>query len=508
MTPRRVPNSSPASSPSRRAPIALGLALAALPVMFGLGACASGFESDGFMDPSKIGRFEKTPTSVPILRRIASIEGPEDEFVEPTDVTGPDLIPEIQSYRISPGDTMLITIWNFPQENRMSEYERQVDSRGMVELPQLGEIAVSGLTVDAAKAVLALTMKDKELVDEPVLDIVLGQQRALRFSILGAVNQPGPYFIPEAKFHLLEALTAAGGVSESPEYIYVIRQIPLSDTARGARPGATPPGEKPPEGGQELIDMINQLVEPKPPAPAGAPGVLNAGQPEAQPVRPPPINLPDAQPSAIPANAQTPAPGDAAWMFLNGRWVRVSRALLGEPEAAAAGQGPTAEQLVTQRVIRVPTRPLMAGDARYNIIIRPGDVVRVPPIPSGTIYIAGEAVRPGAYDLTDGLTIQRAIAAAGGLNAIAIPERVDIIRMVGHDRQATIRLNLRAVFSATHPDIYLKANDMINIGTNFWATPLAVIRSGFRASYGFGFLLDRNFGNDVFGAPPVNAFGS
>ena len=40
------------------------------------------------------------------------------------------------------------------------------------------------------------------------------------------------------------------------------------------------------------------------------------------------------------------------------------------------------------------------------------------------------------------------------------------------------------------------------IGTTFWATPLAVVRNGLRATYGFGFLLDRNFGNDVFGAPP------
>jgi hypothetical protein len=48
----------------------------------------------------------------------------------------------------------------------------------------------------------------------------------------------------------------------------------------------------------------------------------------------------------------------------------------------------------------------------------------------------------------------------------------------------------------------MKPDDHIIVGTNFWATPLAIIRSGFRATYGFGFLLDRNFGNDVFGAPP------
>ena len=76
--------------------------------------------------------------------------------------------------------------------------------------------------------------------------------------------------------------------------------------------------------------------------------------------------------------------------------------------------------------------------------------------------------------------------------------------MVGNDHQSTIMLNLRAIHEGTQPDIYLKPNDRINVGTNFWATPLAVVRGGLRATYGFGFLLDRNFGNDVFGAPPSN----
>ena len=53
----------------------------------------------------------------------------------------------------------------------------------------------------------------------------------------------------------------------------------------------------------------------------------------------------------------------------------------------------------------------------------------------------------------------------------------------------------------------LGIDDLVNFGTSFWATPLAVIRGGFRMSYGFGFLLDRNFGNDVFGAPPSNVGG-
>ena len=138
-------------------------------------------------------------------------------------------------------------------------------------------------------------------------------------------------------------------------------------------------------------------------------------------------------------------------------------------------------KLFTQRVIRVPVEPLIAGDARYNIVIRPGDIIRVPPSPQGFYYMRGEVIRPGVYNLPSvgKLTLLRAIAAGGDFAPTAIAE-------------------------GTQPDIYIKRDDMINIGTSFWATPLAVIRGGFRTSYGFGFLLDRNFGNDVFGAPPTN----
>ena len=78
----------------------------------------------------------------------------------------------------------------------------------------------------------------------------------------------------------------------------------------------------------------------------------------------------------------------------------------------------------------------------------------------------------------------------------------------GVQGEQTSRLsNMRAIAEFTQPDVYLKPDDRINVGTNFWAAPLAVLRNGFRASYGFGFILDRNFGNDIFGAPPVNQFG-
>jgi hypothetical protein len=213
--------------------------------------------------------------------------------------------------------------------------------------------------------------------------------------------------------------------------------------------------------------------------------------------QPPPIDLPGGVPSARPAErapmaAEPTVAGASDFMFENGKWVRRSR---------SRAQSAT-EPVMTQRVIEVPVDKLLAGVAEVNIVLRPGDVVRVPGNRSGLVYVTGNVSRPGPYNLpTDGskLTLQRAIDSAGGYSQIAIPERIDLTRMIGKDRQATIMINGRAIAEQTQPDIFLKADDRINVGTNFWALPLAVIRNGFRASYGYGFILDRNFGTDVFG---------
>jgi polysaccharide biosynthesis/export protein len=509
------------AGPLKRA--ALGLGAAAL--LAALSGC-TGTDS-WLLDPSVVGRWEWTPTTVPILTRITSIEGPEDEFVEISEVTTADLIPEVFEYRLGPGDRMIVDVWDLPVEGQPARYERIVDARGYITIPQLGPVFVSGHTVSGAEAVIMDTMRP--LVLDPLVSIVVDHQRQLRYSVVGAVQGPGAYVIPVADYRLHEALAAAGGFSEAPEFIYVIRYIPLAEPAGGRPVPMRPPGEEdraaPRPQPERLIDIIDELARPEereraperpaeplpqqremePPAgPRGAPGLM---RPRSQP----PIDLIDDE--RRPAREPAAAPRDAAdmsWIFVDGQWVRVQR----QPQAGPAGLPDEAlgrprrdEPLVTQRVIRVPVNRLVAGDQRVNLIVRPGDIIRVPPPPPGNIYVLGQVNRVGSYAMADKLTLRRIISAAGGFNQIAIPERIDLTRMVGPERQATIRLNGRAIFQGTHPDIFLKSNDEINVGTNFWATPLAVIRNGFRATYGFGFLLDRNFGNDVFGAPPTRVIG-
>ncbi len=508
----------------RVVPGVAGVALCAA-MLAGASGCS---HWDSFMDPSVVGRWEHTPTKVPILEHIATIEEPETEFVETSSISARDLLPESEVYRVGAGDQLELTIFDLIIRGQAENLPRVVDQNGYIQVPQLGRIWVNGLTETEVAEAIAERMQD--IVRNPDVSVVVRQRRNATFNVMGAVAAPGPYFIPASDYRLLEALAAAGGVNENIDEVFVIRQVPLTSEAAGIAPengqereAPGPGSQNPPPEGDDILDIIDDLSQPAPGLvggpDAGYGSVLLPGmQPEAEPEREPLVDLinPDAgvQPAAPQPSVGNTQDGIATrWIFVNGQWV-LAQTPAGVPAPAPTrGDAPDTEEsrflreagrLMTQRVIRVPVRPLVSGDARYNIVVRSGDIVRVPPPAQGNIYIDGEVARPGVYQLPalGGLTIKRAITAAGGYNAIAIPERVDLTRMVGSDQQATIMLDMRAIAEGTQPDIYLKPNDQINVGTNFWATPLAIIRNGFRTTYGFGFLLDRNFGNDVFGIPP------
>lgn len=495
-----------------------------------LGGCA-----DSFMDPSVAGRWEPTPTVMPILDRLASIEDDSGQLVETTDPVPEDLIPLPQSYRIGPGDNLEVQLYDLIQTGQSETYQPTVDPRGAIELPQLGRIVVSGLTTEEATEVIRTAMK--RLVAEPLVLVIAKGQRQQTFNIVGNVQSPGPYFIPRADYRILEAITAGGRFDdEATDEIFIIRQIPLSDDVTRGQPGsqdspANPNTPSPtPRSGDDLLNTIDRIAPPETPPttpPATAPATP-ANPAPAIPLpgetTPPPV--PQSEPVKAPApvidlpgNAATPTPNtppqtpaqslpntsDSSWIFVNGKWTQATRVA---PKAGTT-PGKAQPQLITQRIIRVPVHELLAGKQSVNIIVRPGDVIRVPAIPSGFVYIGGQVARPGPYQIpaTGTFTLLRGLVSAGGLGNLAIPERIDLTRMVGTDHQATILLDGRAITRQTQPDVKLKPNDIINVGTNFWALPLAVVRNGFRASYGFGFILDRNIGSDIFGPPPVNAFG-
>jgi len=542
------------------------------PLLLAGAAGLSGCEVDDWLiNPSTVGRWNHTPTAVPILEQIDVIESGTGQYVDVTQVTPEDLIAEPRDYTIAPGDVARVQVLDLLPGGAPLRDDYLVDQRGFVSIPLLDPVRVSGMTAQEAQRAISDAIVRADILDAPNVNVVVVGQRQATLSIFGAIAGVGRYGIPHPDYRLMDALTDAGGVSPLIPKVYVIRQVPLGESIR--RPGPDEgPATRPPrpgettQDGESLIDIIEQLTRPE--GGGASPGELGSGRS----VGAMPIDLPDPtvglsalsdarghrqarasnastgvsmsarQPASMdqdpiidlvdddvsparPRSAQQATPemspatgqqgGAAKWVFLNGEWVRVVRIApspaqqLPEASDPLAGTSDGMGELVTQRVIEIPVAPLLQGVPQYNIVIRPGDVISVPAPGQGNVYVGGPGIaRPGTYNLpfAGRLTLMRLVMAAGGLNSIGIPERVDLTRMIGTDRQATVRLNLKAIFEGTQPDIFIKADDMLNFGTNFWATPLAVIRNGFRMTYGFGFLLDRNFGNDVFGAPPDNRF--
>ena len=549
------------------------------------GACAalvflaSGCDYDSWMDPSRTGYFEHTPTSIPILRKIDVIEVEQDAFA--TEIGAPvaaDLIPGNSEYIFASGDGIEVQINDLFQVDKAEQFRRTVDQSGKILLPIVGSIEVAGKS--QSELVGAIEAKLKPIIRDPRVDVTIVEGRAFTFTVDGQVRNSGVYALQRPDFDIEQAVALAGGANEGARRIRIVRTLITSADDAAAvdaqpAPGSTPPagpapsapaagfvpatvpGTAPATGPGEssapsVDDLLKQIqppaatapTEPSAPAPAPAsappaasPGalrspamVVDVDQLEAPKVAETAVvqTVQDVQtpPASVPAT-------ESRYVFDTQKqeWVYVSAGSAGpaspdvglatpnSPDGAITGPAAFSSEArplkkgkdfrlpngKRTRVILVDWAKLQQGDLTQNVLVRPGDKIHVES-DIGVVYIDGEIARPGVYNLPPigELTLSRLVSAAGGLGQIAIPQRVDLIRKIAPDREAAIRVNLAAIRNKAEPDIVMRADDHIIIGTNFFATPLAVIRNGFRMTYGFGFLIDRNFGNDVFGPPPFS----
>jgi hypothetical protein len=97
------------------------------------------------------------------------------------------------------------------------------------------------------------------------------------------------------------------------------------------------------------------------------------------------------------------------------------------------------------------------------------------------------------------VTLKMAVAAAGGLGPLAWPRRCEVTRRVGRNKEETVMVDLDKITSGEQPDFFIKPLDLINVGTHPTARWRAVLRNSFRATYGFGFIYDRNFAERDYG---------
>jgi len=216
-----------------------------------------------------------------------------------------------------------------------------------------------------------------------------------------------------------------------------------------------------------------------------------------------------------PVEAPKEPAGHIEWIFQNGKWIPVqvgtpkpiepviemepSEQLVPPPEERAPVTTVESEGAGT-RLIRIPADKLLAGDPRYNIVIKSGDSIFVPVDIVGEFCIMGNVNRTGYIPITGRpMTLKQAIAAAGGLGPLAWPKRCEVIRRIGRKKEEIVMVDLDKIASGEQPDFFIKPHDLINVGTHATARWRAILRNAFRATYGFGFVYDRNFADRDFG---------
>ncbi len=149
-------------------------------------------------------------------------------------------------YILSPNDQVAVEVFG---EDDLRTNSR-LNGEGNLSLPLLGSVRLSGLTLTQAASRLT-ELYGRDYLLNPKVNVTLVGYAKRRFTILGQVNRPGSYEMPEGSpggIDLLEAIAMAGGYTRiaAPERVSVRRQSAGNDqvikvdakrVARGASKG-------------------------------------------------------------------------------------------------------------------------------------------------------------------------------------------------------------------------------------------------------------------------------
>jgi polysaccharide export outer membrane protein len=97
-----------------------------------------------------------------------------------------------------------------------------------------------------------------------------------------------------------------------------------------------------------------------------------------------------------------------------------------------------------------------------QILTNPSVIVSVKEYNSKRVSVLGQVQKPGSFPLAPGMTLVEAISQAGGLNAIANRDRVNITRRNKGGTQ-TAQVSIAAITDGESPDIPLQAGDQIYV---------------------------------------------
>jgi len=154
------------------------------------------------------------PVAAPVAIPVASAEAVGGQ--------GPSV-----NYRLRPKDSVHIKVF----EEEDLETTARIDVDGDIFFPLLGKARIGGETQQEATATMESLLREYLIHPQVSLEIVSYAKQ--HFTILGQVNKPGIYDIPdESSLNLLEAIGMAGGFTKiaNPSKVIVKRTVNGQET--------------------------------------------------------------------------------------------------------------------------------------------------------------------------------------------------------------------------------------------------------------------------------------
>lgn len=210
---------------------ALRLLSAALPVLL-LGGCtvvpgSHHSESPGWFAEDDGADAEALPDIIRVHQiSTAILDDPKTDTAPrtPEGLESPD---EGYDYEVGPGDVLNVTVWDHPEltipagsQRSSTESGNWVHNDGTIFYPYVGTVDVAGLNVNEIRAMI--TRRLGQYIENPQVDVTVAAFRSKKVYVTGSVGQPGTYPITNIPLRLVDAISAAGGISETADWSNVL----------------------------------------------------------------------------------------------------------------------------------------------------------------------------------------------------------------------------------------------------------------------------------------------
>ena len=336
-------------------------------------------------------------------------------------------LPTPANYKLGPGDEVIVDVWGANQ----TTIQETISPDGVINVPNLGLVYLSGLTVEQATQHLRKELNKiyAGLEDEnpsSQIKVSLGNGRTIQINVMGEVEKPGTYAV-SAFSTVFHALYNAGGVND----IGSLRNIQV------ARNGKTIAN----------VDIYDFIMN----------GRTNHD-----------ISLQEGDVIIVPPYA--------ALVKVEGNVKRPMKYEMKEDETVAtllkyAGNFSSDAYTRSLRIVRQNGKEyqvMTVDDMDYSVFkLRDGDVLTAEAILNryeNKLEIKGAVYRPGIYQFGGQLnTVKQLVEKADGIMADAFLGRAVLHRQREDLTREIIQVDLKGILGGTKPDIELKRNDLLYI---------------------------------------------